>query len=98
MKLATKAIAVSRTAETQGATARPRALVAAVAAVRADARLHEVAGYIALAKESLPAMNNAIVPPDQMLELSGLLDRMYRAAQALHHDGVKPAARALRAA
>jgi hypothetical protein len=48
-----------------------------------DTRLRQIIGWTALAKENLPAINNAIVAADKVAAASALLDRMYRAAIAL---------------
>ena len=47
---------------------------------RAQARLTNVMAWIRTAKENLPAINNALVSPDRIAEMSALLDRLHLAA------------------
>jgi hypothetical protein len=45
--------------------------------------LDELLGWMAVAKENLPEINDALIGSDQILEMSALLDRMQRVALAL---------------
>jgi hypothetical protein len=56
-----------------------------------DDRLRQIIGWTVLAKENLPAINNAIVAADKVAIASELLDRMYRAAIALTATAAQPA-------
>lgn len=49
-------------------------------------RLENVLGWVRLAKENLPAVNNGTVAGDQIAELSGLLDRMHKLARAIEAE------------
>jgi hypothetical protein len=49
-----------------------------------EQRLTQILGWLRIAKENLPAINDALVPNDQIAEASHLLDRLHRAATNLH--------------
>jgi hypothetical protein len=46
-------------------------------------RLHHVLGWLRTAKENLPAINDGLVPNDQIVEASRMIDRLHRAADRL---------------
>ena len=51
--------------------------------------LETLLAWMATAKESLPAMNNAIVPADQITEMSALIDRMHGVALGLRRQAAE---------
>jgi len=53
--------------------------------------LRNILGWVRTAKENLPAINDGRVAADRIALLSGLLDRMHRAAIALGDDARQPA-------
>jgi hypothetical protein len=46
-------------------------------------RLGQIQDWLRTAKENLPAINDALVPSDRIIEASQLIDRLHRAAARL---------------
>lgn len=48
--------------------------------------LEVLLGWMGTAKENFPALNDAVIPADQILEISSLIDRMQRVGVALAEE------------